>query len=275
LIDRFSSSAYRRLNRTRCTRGNKKLHQACGVLDKRRRGDDGEDETGGGRRTSATGKTAMSNADLVELYLLKRDSLESDEKRMIIGLLGFVAPVVPTPPPAAIPVPGPVVSQPVIPPAPTPPVLAPRGFKLSDETRRKMSTSAKARHARSAGGGFRKGYKHSEETRRKMSESAKARIARDNGAHIKKMHETVRDALALARREASVPPMGHPRGWERSDGCEFTSKKRYPNKGAAEADIARLRGKPGLKPIRTYSCPCGGWHTTSQEERGAGPERIR
>jgi hypothetical protein len=70
--------------------------------------------------------------------------------------------------------------------------------------------------------------------------------------------------------EAQVPPMGHRRGWERSDGCEFSSKKRYRNREAAEADIARLRGQPGSKPIRAYSgCPCGGWHTTSQEDRVA------
>jgi hypothetical protein len=116
----------------------------------------------------------------------------------------------------------------------------------------------------------------SAETRLKTSESAKDRIARDNGARIKKMHDTVRDALTLARRfQATVPPTGHPRGWERSDGCEFTSKKKYPNRGAAEAEIKRLSAQPGPKPIRTYSCYCGGWHTTSQEERVAVPGSSR
>jgi hypothetical protein len=213
----------------------------------------------------------------VELYLQQRDILEPEERRMIVGLLGFAAPPVLTARVATLPVPGPVVSQPVIPPAPTPPVQAPsQGFKVSDETRRKMSEAAKARWARGDGSGFQKDKKHSVETRIKMSEAAKARIARDNGAQIKKMHDTVRDALALARRfQEQVPAKGHPRGWERSDGCEFTSKKRYPNLGAAQAEIQRLSGKPGSQPIRAYSCNCGGWHITSQEERGAGPERIR
>jgi hypothetical protein len=220
-------------------------------------------------------KTPMSNADLVELYLRKRDDLESDEKRMIIGLLSFAAPIVQAPPPEALSTPAPVAPALVVASAQTVAADGSReGDTVSDETRRRMSEAAKARYAQGGGGGFPKGHKHSAETRRKMSDSAKARIARDNGAHIKKMHDTVRDALAR-RFDAQVPPMGHPRGWERSDGCEFTSKKRYPNRGAAAADIARLTTKPGPRPIRTYSCPCGGWHTTSQEERLAVQESAR
>jgi hypothetical protein len=270
----------------------------------------------------------MSNADVVELYLLKRDSLESDERRMIIGLLGFAAPPVTAPtttPPLiemaapALPAPEPVTAPKPLTVAPAP-GESPRGpYRISaetrrrlseaakarnardggaqlrrmveaaakvnktrrdrgevptvnDESRRKMSEAAKARWARGDGSGFRKRHHHTEETRRKMSESAKARWSRGDGP--KGHQHNGQDTLAH-RLEATLPPMGHTRGWERSDGCEFTRKKRYPNLGAAQADIQRLSGKPGPQPIRAYSCNCGGWHITSQEERGAGPERIR
>jgi hypothetical protein len=219
----------------------------------------------------------MDNKELAHLYLTKRDCLEPDERRMIIALLGFAAPVAQTPPAGALPTPTSVIPELIVPMTDALPLQQPHeGFTVSDETRRKMSEAANARLARGHGSGFTKGYHHSAETRLKMSKSAKARIARDGGVQMKKMHDTVRAALALARRFGpQAPALGHPRGWERSDGCEFTSKKKYPNRGSAEADIARLRGQPGTKPIRAYSCNCGGWHTTSQEKRGAAPESTQ
>jgi hypothetical protein len=265
-----------------------------------------------------------SHLATVELYLRKRDSLEPNERRIIIGLLDSTPSIVSIPPAIALAASTSVVAPSVAASTQTAVAQRPAGpYKVSAETRRrmreaakarvardggaqlrkmveaaakaaaarrergdsrtvtdearlKMSESAKARWGRGDGRGFSNGHKHSAETRWKMSESAKARFARDGAAHVNKVHDTVRDVLTLPRRfEMAVPPMGHPRGWERSDGCEFTSKRKYPNREAAEAEIKRLSGKSSPKPIRAYDCYCGGWHTTSQEERVAGPESSR
>ena len=80
----------------------------------------------------------MDKEQLAELYLQKRDTLEPDERRMIVGLLGFAAATMQAPPAIALPTPTPIGMQPVVLVAPTTPVQRSReGYKFSDETRRR------------------------------------------------------------------------------------------------------------------------------------------
>lgn len=158
----------------------------------------------------------MANEQLVELYLEKRDNLEPEERRMIVGLLGFAPPAVRTARAATLP--GPAPMAPAL-PVPNPltvaaaPVERPREpYKVSAETRRRMSEAAKARVARDGGEQLKKmvetaakaatarrargeGRTFSDDTRQKMSESAAARWARGDGGGFPKGHHHTEETL--------------------------------------------------------------------------------
>lgn len=72
----------------------------------------------------------------------------------------------------------------------------------------------------------------------------------------------------LADGVLQVSRKRNPNGYgQRRDGCPTPSKRKFPDRIAAELRLSVLRGRVG-KPgelQRTYQCKCGGWHLTSKK----------